>query len=416
MNQQYQAEVGLPWMPEEEELSYQNKDFSSLKQEANGLSFRRGLLEAILALTVIGLLAAFIPQHRVSTHVLFAAFFLLLFAIAVRYTRSVVYITGVLVALEYAFLIWQKSTPHPQFYTLDFLLEPFILLLANIFMADVLQHQRKKLLSTDQQYIQAQQALKRVNKLYERAIEQSVELERQLAEEVTPVTVLCQRIMQLWRKTEAERYETLLHLISEVVGAQSCTIYSLKTGELQQMAHHSDNGGKSTVRVSIADPVIQRVLQTRQVSTVREALQHGQSPAKNIIMAGPLLHTDVPVTVVVVVHALPFDKFTPGTLQLFGSLLQIASLVLESSRHSAATTTYDEIYQIVNEKTVLIEASPAPKQKKLSSLADEKTIHMSTAFSPVKDKKEQQLEGKTIQPVFTIQNKSSRHFQKAIKP
>ncbi len=303
-------------------------------EKTHGVIFLRGILEIIAGLGIIELVGWFLPQKWGAPHILFCAFFLLIFAIALRHERNVAYSAGLLAAIGYSVLLWQYTRPALLFTNAFFLLEPFSLLLGSILMADLFHAHQQKVQEVEDQHAQTLQTLKGLHERYERAIEQNAALEQQGGVETLPDAVLCEKISQLWKKHGREQDETALDLIISATGAQACAIY-YKHGEQmerQALSRKGKSAGGSGSILNTIDPVVKRAMELCQVSTIQDIRQKPDTiPQETVVMAGPLLDREQQIVGMVVIETMPLRKFTSTTINLFSALLHVISVAAQAS-------------------------------------------------------------------------------------
>lgn len=300
------------------------------KETAPGV---REMVEALLGLGCVAGLNWWIPASW--RHLLFCAFFLVVFAVAVRSQTIVAYSASLLAALSYGLLTWlhPEMRAQPNFPYLA--LEPFILLASGICASDILRWQRQRLYTFEQKCTQISATLRETQERYHGACMINESLERQVAGQPTTVATMSEKITRLWKQGNAERYPAIVDLISYAVEAQSCALYIQYDGLWHLYAEQPGASVAHTPVLNMDDPLLKRVIEQGEVSTIRDALAAERSSARNAaVMAGPLLNEVGEVVGIMIIDNLSLLKFTPGAIRIFRSLLHIASISLQTVEHA----------------------------------------------------------------------------------
>ena len=291
----------------------------------------RELLEAVLGFTIVGLLSMYMPLSWLSSHFLFCTFFLIVFASSVRYQRTVAYSAGVLAAGGYSLLLWLHPALHMQFDLTHLYVEPFLLFISSVLMSELLQVQRRRFIKTQEQYEQTDKKLQEVIYNHQKAMTINAELERQIAGQTASVTTISDKIAQLWQPNSS--HDTIVNLMKHALGTDACALYVQDNGQMHLSAGQPGIKLDSATTLKLDNPVVRRVMQQCRVSTVRDVLAEAKSGSQELpVMAGPLVDREGKVVGIVVIDTMPLLKFTPGVVQLFSSLLHIASLALQMTQ------------------------------------------------------------------------------------
>ncbi|MEO7022600.1 MAG: GAF domain-containing protein [Ktedonobacteraceae bacterium] len=291
----------------------------------------REIGEVVLGLGSIVALSWWIPAAWRSSHLLFCAFFLVVFAAAVRYHKLVAYGTSALAALSYWLLLWFHPEMQVHLHALSLTLEPLLLLLSGICASDILSWQRHRLSVLEQKCADVDETLQKSSARYQVALTINGALERQITELPTSVTTLSDKITHLWKLDGAERYAAIVDLISYAVEAQSCALYMRCDGLWCLSAEQAtEDAGHASV-LHTDNPLIRRSIKRREVSTIRDSLTEEGSVSREVaVMVGPLLDQAGEMVGMVLIDKMSLLKFTPSSVRLFGSLLQMASLSLQT--------------------------------------------------------------------------------------
>ncbi len=276
------------------------------------------------------------PGFMVTTHLIFCGFFLVAFLVAVRYRKMVSYITGLLTAVSYSFLLWQKMAFHAPFVTSHALLEPFLLLICSVVVSDLLSVQRRQFTEASEQHRQINEKLAETQQNYQTALKINTELERQIAGQTLSITTISDQVAHIWKLEGRQRYKAIVHLIAQALEAPSCALYRQVEGQMRLYAQIGQETEYAHT-LKLTNPLVGRVISTRQVSTVRDVLAEEKTLTQDIpTMAGPLLDSNGQITGMVVIESLPFLKFTPQTIRLLSSILQMISLLeKDGGRHDS---------------------------------------------------------------------------------
>jgi hypothetical protein len=288
----------------------------------------RELLEALCGLGGVLGLCWWMPASWWPSHLVFCVFFLLVFAIAVRYHTFVAYGTGSLAAAAYGLLLWVH--PAARSAALSVTLEPFLLLLTAICASDILRWQRLRLTALERKYAHTHKALQEARVRCQQLALAGEALERQVSGLPASLVTISERLAQLWMLEGSQRFSALVDLLISVLDARSCACYLQERNELHLCAERMIEGSAHAPVLDLANPLVKRVVARRQVSTIYDALaEEKAAPSEGPVMAGPLLDSAGELMGVVVVDGLPLLKLTPGVTRLFGSLLHIVSLSLQ---------------------------------------------------------------------------------------
>jgi hypothetical protein len=295
------------------------------------LLLTRELVEALCGLGGVLVSGWWIPLSW--RPLIFCAFFLLVFAVAVRYRTFVAYSTAVGAALAYGLLL--RLHPAPQSTFLSLALEAFVLLLTGIGTSDILRWQRLRLLALEQTHACTHQALQEVQEQY-RQLEQARDaLQRQIREMPVSLVTLSEQLAQWWLLTGSQHFSALVDVLVSVLEVRSCACYMQEGNILRLCAEHMIGDSAHAPVLDTDDPLIKRVLDRRQVSTVCDRVGPGEVAAGVAVMAGPLLNPAGELVGLVVIDCMPLLNLTCGTARLFGALLQIFACSLHASETGA---------------------------------------------------------------------------------
>jgi len=297
----------------------------------------REMVEALCGVSGLLGLAWWIPASWRPSHLLFCAFFLLVFAVAVRYHMLIAYSTGSLAALAYGLLTWLHPAQQPASPALA--LEPFLLLLTGICTSDILRWQRLRLRALERRYTRVHEALQKAQTDCQQLELAREMLERQVSGLPTSLGTISEKLIHLWMLKEEQRFSALVDLLISVLEAQSCACYVREGDRWRLCAERMIEGCAHAPVLNRENPLVKRVLDLHRVSTIYDTLAQEQAVSSEVaVMAGPLLNQAGELTGVVIIDSIPLLRLTPGTARLFGSLLQLFALCLQT----AAPETLDE--------------------------------------------------------------------------
>lgn len=287
----------------------------------------RELVEAFCGLGGVLALGWWVPVPWRPSHLIFCAFFLLVFAVAVRYQTGVAYSTAVCAAVAYGLLLWFRPEQRPA----SLALEPFVLLLAGICASDILRWQRLRLSTLEQMYAHTRQALQEAQEQCQQGVKAREVLERQIRERPASLVTVSEKLTQFGLLEGAQRLTALLDVLVSVLDARSCACYMQEGDTLRLCAERLIEGSTHAPLLDTEDPLVKRVIDWRQVSTVCDALaEMGELTPDVAVMAGPVLGPAGELTGVVIIDHMPLLRLTSGAMRLFSSLLQLFSLSLRS--------------------------------------------------------------------------------------
>lgn len=296
--------------------------------------------EVLCGIALIALISWCIPGSWLSSHLLFCAFFLVVSASAIRYHTATAYSAGGLAAISYSGLFWLHPEMRVQADIARFILEPFLLLVSGVVISDLSRIQRHRLSTLERQYMRTNDVLQATKRRYQTILTINEELERQVVGQSASISVVSEKIAGIWHLRGNECYNAILDMLIQAMGVQSCSIYVCNLpGQWCLVASQSISESKFALQLEADDPLVQRVLSTGQVSTIRDFLSEGQTLASQMaVMAGPLCDRAGEVVGIVMINTIPLLKFTPGSIRLFSALLRIASIPIQVQGEWAETT------------------------------------------------------------------------------
>ncbi len=302
------------------------------------------ILEVALVLGIVSIAALFSPYTWLQSNIIFCAFFLVVFLIAIRYRRVTAYIAAFLAAGSYSVLLWKLSQWHLSFSTLHSLIEPLLLFTSGIFVSEMLNTQRTRLQVAEEQHVQKEELLQEMKQSYEAIEVRNAELEGQRDGQTHSNDSISEKMLRLWELRGQEQYNAILDIVMKAVEAESCTLYMLRHGHMTLCASQqkaiSEYTSTAHLVLDINEALISRTIERRQVCTIRDTLTHEPTTKRTAtIMAGPLVDCHDHIIGVVVVDNIPLLKFSPTAVRLFGSILHMTSIALQTT--TATDTTLE---------------------------------------------------------------------------
>lgn len=300
--------------------------------------------EGVIALSIVVLLGLRFPLFIQSMHIIFALFFLIVFAIVVRYQRLAAYTTSLLAALGYGFLLWLQGHINAQPL---FLAEPVMLLFSGILTSDLLALQRKRFQQAQSEAQQVTQRFQEMQQQHHKALEVNTELEHMVAGQSNSLITFSHQLTRLWRSTAQEFYQRSIELVAQQLEASSCAIYLRDGQHFHLYAAQSDYMQSLTTfhpdQLAPAYTIIARAVKEQRVVTLQDLLDQKESTTQETpSMVGPLLDEQGNVQGIIIAGKLPFHKCTPRTTRLFTALLKVIAPTLPTHK-STDTTTEIEI-------------------------------------------------------------------------
>lgn len=294
------------------------------------------ILEVVLALGIVSIAAMFSPSTWLQSNIIFCAFFLVVFIIAMRYRRVTAYVAALLAAGSYSVLLWKLAQWHLSFTTLHLLIEPFLLLTSGIFISEQLNTQRTRLQVAEEQHVQKEEQLQAMKHSYEAIEIRNTELEHQRDGQTHSNDSISEKMLRLWELRGQEQQNAILDIVMKAVDAETCTLYMLRDGHMTLCASQqkaiSEYTSTAHLVLDINETLISRTIERRQVCTIRDTLSHGPTTHRTAtIMAGPLVDCHDHIIGVVVVDNIPLLKFSPAAVRLFSSILHMTSIALQTT-------------------------------------------------------------------------------------
>ncbi len=161
--------------------------------------YLREMVEVTLGLSITVIASWFIPGNWAPSELIFCAFFLVVFAIAVRYRAATAYSASVLAAVSYSLLLWQRPALYAPFDIRSVFIAAFLLLTGGVCMNDLLRGQRRRFTTAEQQQVQKDAILQETLCRYQTALTINAELERQIAGQTTTLTTISDKMAHLWK-------------------------------------------------------------------------------------------------------------------------------------------------------------------------------------------------------------------------
>ncbi len=290
--------------------------------------YLREMFEVILGLGLTVIVTVFVPGHWVPSELIFCVFFLIVFAIAIRYSAFTAYSGSLLAGVSYSVLLWQRPELDAPADIRSVLLRAFLLLIGGVLTHDMLRAQHRLFIMAEHRQASLAADLQETQHKYQTALAINTELEQQIAGQTTTVITISDRMAQLWKLKGHKRYTALLDTIMHALEAQSCVLYLHMKGKMILYACQPAGAHTYASVLNQDDLLISGVVRQRRVCTIRDVLTQEQVVSQQVaVMAGPLLDDRGHIIGIVIIDSIPMLKFTPSAVRLFSSILQMASLV-----------------------------------------------------------------------------------------
>jgi hypothetical protein len=307
------------------------------KSQLSFWHYLREVLSAALALGIVVVIGLFSPSIWLQSHLIFCAFFLVVFIVAVRSHAVATYSVGFLVAGCYSWLLWQQFQANPSFDMLQVFIEPFLLFVSSIVINEMLRKQKLQNIVNEKQYGEKEAFLQEIKQRYQTTQRLNAELEQQLIRQAFSVSTVNEKMAYLWGLQGQEQYDAILDIVMYAIDAKFCGLYLLCNGRMSLCASQREEISQYSTTVSLSldvkDALISRTIQSRQVCTIRDTLTDSRATQRVVaMMAGPLVDDHNQVVGVVIVDDIPLLKFLPATVRLFGSLLRMISMAMPTVR------------------------------------------------------------------------------------
>jgi hypothetical protein len=298
------------------------------------------MFEVVVGLGIIGGCGFFLPDAWAWQNITFVAFFLLVFAIAVRYRPVTAYSAGLLAAVCYSLLLWQHYGSLNLFAFPVTYVEPFVLFFSSVAMSNLLHAQRQRMITAERLSAHVDEELREATQHYQTALAINKVLESQVVGQTVSIAIISDKLANLRKFNGDDRYRAILDVAVQAIEAQSCTLYVLRDGQMRFCVSQPEKKGQQYAQtLNLTDPLISKVFLQRQVCSVHDMLVEGGGivPQTLAVMAGPLIDPGGQVVGIVTVDTMPRLKFNQTVVRLFRSILSIASMTLQPAPPPAQT-------------------------------------------------------------------------------
>ncbi len=308
-----------------------------------------GVLEAFLGVLLVTGIAAVIPGHWGLLDVQPHPLWLVVIAIAIRYGVPAGYAVGAFAACGYGVLLYFRPGADGTLGPEHELLQVALLFVGGLVAGELVQAEHRRRLRAEEERGQVAASLEEVTQRCQVLQDVKGELEQRIVGQTASVISLYDAAKHLTTLDASAVCEATVNLVVSFVEAEACSLYlEDSSGQLRLEAHVPP---LQAFRRSVLDPrqgLVRLALQERRVATLREQVLNGQATAadgRQAVMAGPLLDIAGRPCGVVVIERIPFLKFTPASVQLFGLVVDWASTALQNAdahHQMRAKTIVDE--------------------------------------------------------------------------
>ncbi len=264
-------------------------------------------------------------------------FWLIIIPVAARYGAMPGYAAGAIAAILYViFIVLQPRSV----FTIDILssqaiLNPVLFLVVAGGLGELRESQKRAHKDLAARYDQIEADLQDLAQRYLTAVEINREMQRRIVAQASTVTTLYQAAKGLEELEIDQLAPAVLELVTTFAEAESCAVYLrqgnrfvLKAGRPEE----PDFARPPELDVSQGMPAM--ALIERRTVTVRDLLSEA-SPAEvmrhRLLMMTPLIGHNDEVIGMLVVEKLPFLRFTPSAVKLFGLLGDWASTAFQTA-------------------------------------------------------------------------------------
>ena len=328
-------------------------DTVALQEEHPSRTRAVELLEVFLGLIIVIGLGVAVPGHwgllQLQPHPLW----IVVVAIAIRYGVPAGYIAGSLAAATYILLSWTRPEARFEPITAHELIQAFLLFVGGVLIGELVRGRQERVASLESQERHATQALEQLRQRYDAAEEVTAELQKRVVGQPASVVTLCGMGKRLGTLGREELHEAIVDLVVNLLEAQACALYLLHNGQLRLSTGFPEAWAGRREVITLDDPsfkslgesglVSQAVRKLAVVSIRDRLLETGIPPSfrEPVVMAGPLLDVGGRLVGIVAIERMPFLKFTPSSVRLFGLILEWVSVALQNA--NSRDTTRDDL-------------------------------------------------------------------------
>jgi len=292
------------------------------------------LLEALLGVGLVAGAAAAVPGHWGLLDIQPHPLWLVVLAIAIRYGVPAGYAGGAFAAAGYCLLIRLQPGATAGWPAEHQLLQPILLFAGGAIIGELVHGRQQRLLHTEEALRTATTSLQRLTQRYQALQEVQGELEKRIVGQEASIASLYDAAKRMSSLDSVAVCEAGVHLVMEYLEAEACSLYLECDGRYEWRAGvPAAQPGRRHV-LDTRHPLVSQALREHRLTTIRDQILQSTEPADHdsaILMVGPLYDSVGSVRGVVVVEQLPFLKFCPATIQLFGLLTDWVSTALQNA-------------------------------------------------------------------------------------
>ncbi len=302
------------------------------------VSLKPYFIETSFALAFIGGLFLAVPEFKLHSYY----FWVIVLLISVRYGLMAGVFSGVASAILFSILLYFSIDKKAleTFWDLKYLLEPFLFIFMGGLLGQLSQEKINKVSDTEGNAKQMTQRVSTIETELATSEEARRELEKRIVGQLTTITTLYESAKKLESFKLSDIYSGTLDILSEHLGVEKCSLYSLENNLLTLKARGEfgkiSEGEAQTI--SKTEGLIGMAVESHKVVSIREAL--GSLEFSKLkggpLMAGPLLRKDGSLIGVIAIEQLPFVRFTPYTIKIFSIILDWLSLSIENATYVQA--------------------------------------------------------------------------------
>lgn len=293
-----------------------------------------GSLEALLGVAIVTGASIMIPGQWGFLHLQPHPLWIVILAIALRYGAPSGYVAGVAAAASQCVMLWSRSEAPFQSISEHDLIQPFLFVAVAIVISHALHGQRQRLTLLEGDNRATTDTLHAITQRYTEVHAVKVELEKQIVGLPDTIMTLYEMAKSLETLNIEALYPTILTLVDRFLQTESCTLYRLEAGQLRTQAHLPTTEYVNPVTMLAENALLEQVIRTRQVITVRDRLVREGPEAlasEPVVAAGPLLDSDGAVIGIIAIERIPFLKLTPTNVRLFSMILDWGATALQTA-------------------------------------------------------------------------------------
>ncbi len=264
-------------------------------------------------------------------------FWLIVIPIAARYGALPGYAAGFAsAALYFLFILLQpRSAFVVDVFSSQAILNPVLFIIAGGALGELREAQKRAHKALAERYDEVEAGLQDIAQRYLAAVEINHEMQRRIVTQTSTVTTLYQAAKRLEELDVEELAPAALELVTSFIEADACALYLRQDGRfvLKAALPAGDRVPRPT-ELDTTRGLLAIAVGARRTVTVRDVIAEA-TPAEimsqPLLMATPLAGQDGEVIGLLTVERIPFLRFTPTAVKLFGLLGDWASTAFQTA-------------------------------------------------------------------------------------